>query len=533
MRWTVLHSIRKQLTLRILAGTLLMLLLAGVVFCVVVRSRVVAEFDRALEAKARALVALTSREGRVLDIDIDEEAMPEFAASDEDDDGEDEEEDGDDDRDDEDEEPEYFEIRLRDGAAVRKSQSLGGGSLPFELNARRDRLFRSLRLRDGDKGRLVQVTFAPAVEEADEGEDDDEDDEDCVELPVAVDEDSLELVLVVARSREDLDELLGFLYLAFALLSVALLAGIAALVRSAMRRGFQPLDAVNAQVRDIGPESLDGRIRLASPPEELAPIVEGLNGLLGRVEDGFARERRFSNDVAHELRTPVAELRTACEVGAKWPDDPRHTQQFFADIEDIARQMERVVANLLELTRCDSGTSAVIPERIPLRQMVEDCWRRAAGDASANHLHFENRVEQEATVTTDRGKLQMILQNTVDNAVFHSARKSVVSCRTERSDTGGLALILANKAQDLARGDLAHVFERFWRKDIARTGGRHSGLGLSLVRDLARVLGIDVRVDLREGNVFVVTMVFRDTADRKRAEHENAGTTPGKREEKE
>ena len=525
-----MRSIRKQLTLRILAGTFLMLLLAGAVFCIVVRSRVMAEFDRALEAKARALVALTSREERMLDIDFDEDAMPEFAAEDDEDDDEDggdqDEPDDDEDEDAEEREPEYFEMRLRSGVTVRKSPSLAGDSLPAELDAARGTLLRSLRLRDGGRGRLVQVTFAPTVEEPDEDGDEDADDEDCFELPESVDEAGLELILVVARSREDLDALLGFLYLAFALLGLALLAGIAALVRGAMRRGFRPLDAVNAQVRDIGPESLDGRIRLASPPEELATIIAGLNGLLGRVEDGFARERRFSSDVAHELRTPVAELRTACEVGGKWPEDPRHTRQFFADIEDIAQQMERVVANLLELTRCDNGTSTVIPERMHLRTLVEDCWRRGGRDAEANGLRLDNRVDADAAVLTDRGKLQMMVQNLIDNAVFYSVSGSTVVCRTERPDADRLALALANETRDLERQDLKPIFDRFWRKDVARTGGRHSGLGLSLVRDLARVLGADLDVDLEEGGIFVVRMVFSSGVVSGPDNEETAGTPP-------
>jgi len=535
-------SIRRQLTRQILTGTFLMLLLAGVVFCVVVRSRVVAEFDRALEAKARALVVLTSREERALEIDFDDEAMPEFAADNADEDGEEHEKDDEDEKDEEEDDeeereedgPEYFAVLLPDGSVVRKSSSLGSGVLPVRGEAGKDVLFRSLRLPDGRRGRLVQIAFAPAVDEPDQGEaDEPEEDEDRYELPATVDENSLKLVLVVARSRERFDALLAFLYLTFALMSVLLLLGSGLVVRTAIRRGFRPLDVMNAQVRRIGPESLDGRIRLASPPDELATIVAGLNELLERVENGFARERRFSSDVAHELRTPVAELRTACEVGARWPDDPVHARQFFNDIEDVARQMERIVDNLLELTRCDNGTSTVVTEAVDVRALVEECWRRAARDADANRLRLDNRVELGAAVTTDPGKLQMILQNVIDNAVFYSVPGSTVVCRSDRPDDRSLALVAANEARDLERKDLETIFDRFWRKDAARTGGRHSGLGLSLVKDLARLLGIELHVDLKEGSIFVVRMVFQAGATPARDREERAGATPCKEEEQE
>ncbi len=515
-----------------------MLLLAGVVFCIVVRSRVVAEFDRALEAKARALVVLTSREERALEIDFDDEAMPEFASDDVDEDGEEHEKDDEDEEDDEEERekdgPEYFAVLLPDGAVVRKSPSLGSGILPVRSEAGEEVLFRSLQLPDGRRGRLVQIAFAPQADEPDEGEvDEPEEDEDRYELPATVDENSVKLVLVVAQSRERLDALLAFLYLTFALMSALLLSGSGLVVWTAIRRGFRPLDVMNAQVRRIGPESLDGRIRLASPPDELATILAGLNDLLERVENGFARERRFSSDVAHELRTPVAELRAACEVGARWPDDPVHAKQFFNDIEDVACQMERIVDNLLELTRCDNGTSTVVTEAVDVRSLVEECWRRAARDADANRLRLDNRVERGAMVTTDPGKLQMVLQNVIDNAVFYSVPGSTVVCRSERPDDHSLALVVANEARDLERKDLEAIFDRFWRKDAARGGGRHSGLGLSLVKDLARVLGIELDVDLKEGSIFAVRMVFQAGATPARHGEGRTGATPGKEEKQE
>jgi len=480
-----------------------LLLVSGCVFCVIVRSRLVSEFDRALEAKGQALAMLMSREDRTIEIDFNADFMPEFDAA--------EDEDQDDAEEDDEGSLEYCQVFLEGGTVVWRSPSLGEEELPLAPERSPSTVVSGLMLPDGEDGRCVQIVFAPQVDEVDEEDEEEEapdPNEVLYELPAGVDEESVRLVLVVARGRDDLDDVLGSLYLSVGVLTLVLLMGIGALVHLSITRGFRPIHAINGQIRGIGPDTLDGRVLINAPPEELATIVAALNGLLERVESGFARERRFSSDVAHELRTPVAELRTACEVGAKWPDDPEHVREFFADIQEVARQMERVVNNLLELTRCDNGTATVFEEPIVLAPFLDECWRRASHVAAANELTFDNNVPADLAVNADRGKLQMILQNIIDNAAAYSVPGTMVSAAAESQPGGGVVLVIGNRAASLEEEDVAHVFDRFWRKERSRTGGKHSGLGLSLVRDLAGVLGVELGVRLKEKDLFEVRVCF-------------------------
>ena len=89
----------------------------------------------------------------------------------------------------------------------------------------------------------------------------------------------------------------------------------------ALRVGLRSLDRLNHQVRALDVTSLGTRVDVEKPPEEIAVVVEQVNALLARLEAGFKRERRLSSDIAHELKTPIAELRSLCEVGARWPGD--------------------------------------------------------------------------------------------------------------------------------------------------------------------------------------------------------------------
>jgi signal transduction histidine kinase len=127
----------------------------------------------------------------------------------------------------------------------------------------------------------------------------------------------------------------------------------------ALRVGLRSLDRLTRQVRALDVTSLDTRVDVEAPPEEIAVVVEQVNALLDRLEGGFKRERRLSSDIAHELKTPIAELRSLCAVGARWPEDRVAVRKFFEDAEAIAEQMERIVVHLLALARYDEGREQV------------------------------------------------------------------------------------------------------------------------------------------------------------------------------
>ena len=240
---------------------------------------------------------------------------------------------------------------------------------------------------------------------------------------------------------------------------------------------------------------------------QLAAIETAVNRLLDRVESAFEKERRFSSDLAHELRTPIAELRTACEIGGRWPDDVEQTREFFQDTGMIAIQLEKIVATMLALSRCEDGAATVQMRRICLQTLVRECWRQCAPAAEAKRLQFDDRLTPELSVECDEDKLGIIARNLVENAVAHSEPGTVVECSGGESP-GGMELRLVNTAKDLERADLDHVFDRFWRKDAARSDRSHSGLGLSIARALCELLGLRLTVELREGRLFEARLVF-------------------------
>ncbi|MDH3601506.1 MAG: ATP-binding protein, partial [Candidatus Tectomicrobia bacterium] len=239
--------------------------------------------------------------------------------------------------------------------------------------------------------------------------------------------------------------------------------------------------------------------------QELMPVVQQLNAMFRRLDAAFARERQFSNDVAHELRTPLAELRMLTEVGGRWPDDQKAVIQYFADAHAICEQMEGVVFSLLTLTRCERGVQPVQRTPLNLLELIETTWLSVERTAAEKSHDFECDVSPEIVVHSDRDILLMLLRNLLENAVFHSPANSTICCIATQ-DGATLRLTISNPAADLSSEDMPHLFERFWRKDVARSDGSHAGLGLAVVKAFSDLLGLDVQARVGQHQMFAITL---------------------------
>jgi signal transduction histidine kinase len=452
-------SIRRALGRQLVVVLFLVLATIGGGLYLLVRGLLTAHFDAALGEKAQVLAGLMKQENGTFELELAESPMPEFERA---------------------VAPEYFQLWLSE-RVFQRSRSLGGGGLPRPTDAALS--FADLPLPDGRAGRAASLRFPVRVDTEGGG-------------PIPAE--PTWAALVVARGREPLDQALRSVRRALELAGLLLLLGVPLVVGAVVRRGLRPLDQMAERASRIDAGSLDTRFALADLPVELHPIAGRLNDLLERLSGAFERERRFSADVAHELRTPIAELRTLAEVALQFPGSAEPGGQF-QDVLGAALQMDALVGTLLTLARCEAGRQPVAREVVDLSRALEEAWTPLAEKARAKALRVQ-RSAPELFVITDRLMLGSILGNLLANAVEYAPAGGELTCEVLRADDG-LELIVANTNPGLGREDLTHVFEPFWRKDAARSDGRHGGLGLSLAAAFARLIGAELRLELAADRV--------------------------------
>ena len=474
-----MKSIRQYLRLRVVWGAAAILSTGTLLLALAIRHLDIHEFDEILEAKARTLAALLLHEhgfekANSTDTSISDTGLDKGDA--------------------------FFQIFLIDGTEILRSSTLGDQRLPFKPDARDASVFRNLRLPDGRRGRYVQIMLANENTPQQHDGSPHANDRSSTSTP--------KYAILFAQSREKLDALLTRIFLALAAVDVLLVGLIAILIHDALSKGLQPLDNLKTQIAHLGPENLATRIHLPEAPNEIAEFPVLINSFMEALQMASAREQRFTSDVAHELRTPVAEFRAACEVGARWSDDPNLVRKRFDNLKDSALNMERMLVGLLEISRMDRGVLQIHTSPIRVQPLIDACWSRVCRGDDRPKRRLDSRVSRELTLDTDTLILEQIVFNLLGNAASHSTPESTVVCESARTPDGGCELRISNPADTLDSEDLQHIFERFWRKDLARTGGHHSGLGLSIVKELANALGVQASAELTQAGIFIFTLRF-------------------------
>ena len=329
------------------------------------------------------------------------------------------------------------------------------------------------------------------------------------------------VVIQVALSEfemgRDLNELLLVLLLGLPLgVAAAGLAGY-----SLARRALAPVNRMAERARSITAESLEDRLPVDNPADELGRLATVFNDTLTRLESSFDQMRRFTADASHELRTPLTAIRSVGEVALRSRRDEDGYREVIGSMLEEAERLAALVDRLLLLSKAELGEMASSPEPVELEAMV----REVSGQLEVLAEEKEQSIIQESSGATDwwgdAVMLRQALRNLVDNAIKYTPRGGTITIRVmdrvvdaliEVSDTGpGIPPELESR-----------IFDRFYRMDGSRSrenGG--SGLGLSIARWAVESTG--GRLSLRSiegvGSTFRITLpleagVPKPTSDR-------------------
>lgn len=366
----------------------------------------------------------------------------------------------------------YFQAWNREGTPVARSTSLGDISLPRPgPHATVDQPF-TMTLDDGRRVRALSFQVNQQTMR-----------------PSSAGQDNMPRVVVIARDLDETDHTLSLLLGGIAASGLIVATGGVLLVTKGLRKGLAPLDRLGEQASTIHVESLASRFDDRQLPQELTPIAQRLNDLMARLEHGFERERRFSADLAHEMRTPISELRAMAETAIRWPDQTSSAD--FTGILETTHIMQTMVEKLLALARWECQTDVIVTEPVTLTELLDECWATHEKQAAARQLILRRDVPSNLIWQSDPAILRHIFDNLLANAAEYSSPSGTIDISAD-----DMSLRVANPTQNLSEQDVSRLFERCWRRDPARSGSSHFGLGLPLARACAEVLGMTLTAKL-------------------------------------
>jgi len=461
-----MKSLRAQLTLRLLLGGAVLLIAVGGLLQWQMRRALTAEFDVSLMAILNKITMLVEQKRGHVSMDFTGAEVSQLDRANG---------------------TEVLLLRSVDGHEIARSRSLGTTQLPLRAGSIAAPKFFDTQLADGRAVRCAGVRFTPEYED---------------ETPRPP---QVEAVLVIGLSRAPLDRALTALWASLLLVGVGALAVLGGLVYWGVRAGLAPLDRLGASVAAVDAGSLATRFQVAPLPAELQPIIVRLNELLARLESAFARERRFTATAAHELRTPLAELRALAEVNLTTPGTATESEQSWHDALDTTLRMESLGLRLLDLTRAEDGALLLQRSTVSLARAFSAAWEPWSGRAAERRIEPRVALPSELSAEVDPTLLAVILGNLCGNVVEHSLQGSPVTVQGNRT-IDGVSLLFENQTDELTEADLPHLFERFWRKDTARSDGHHHGLGLALAAEFAALLGGKLSARLAGNGVVAFTL---------------------------
>ncbi|WDD99833.1 sensor histidine kinase [Thalassomonas actiniarum] len=226
-----------------------------------------------------------------------------------------------------------------------------------------------------------------------------------------------------------------------------------------------------------------------------------------RLKDNYEMEQRFTSNVAHELKTPLAELISMSEIALRWPDDPKVTQDFFQDTLDAANQMHQVVNNLLALARCERGLIKLKYTPLHLAEEIHHAWSRYRNEWQAKNIPLHLDKNSPYIINSSQAEFTLILNNILSNAIEYSPQGSDIRVEIKQQDNGAYAVSFANAMEDpLEPEELELMFQRLWRKDLSRSSEKHSGLGMSLIKAYAGLFGYQLSVEIGQDGCFMLTL---------------------------
>jgi signal transduction histidine kinase len=271
------------------------------------------------------------------------------------------------------------------------------------------------------------------------------------------------------------------------------------------RRALRPVDEITKAARQISLQSFPSSLPIPQHRDELQRLCEAWNEMLHRLEGSAQKLRQFTADASHELRTPVALIRTTAELTLRQDRSAEEYRLSLQKIQEDAMELTVVIESLMDLTRADSGQSGFAHLPLDFRELASEIQPQFDPIRSEKNLDLEVQLPPEqVSVIGDRGALRRLLMVLLDNAIKFTVAPGRITLRV-RKTSSEMVLEVEDSGIGISEQDIPRVFDRFYQVDGSRSGGG-VGLGLSIAQWIVQGHNgrIEVHSTLGHGSLFRV-----------------------------
>ena len=275
-----------------------------------------------------------------------------------------------------------------------------------------------------------------------------------------------------------------------------------------MKKVFSPIQKILDLTTNITAQDLSQRLDIVDSDDEIGELVETLNDMIGRLESSFLQIKQFSEDVAHELKTPLAKLKCNAEISIRKERTKDDYQNVIISIIKDTNALEQITNDLLFLSKMDSQHFPQSFESLSLHEMVLSVFEETHQLAHKKNIKFDFGRIDHVEIYTDKGLIRTMLTNLIYNAIKYTESGGTIIIDLQKQNKNA-ELTITDNGVGISKKDLPYIFDRFFRIDPSRsleTGG--SGLGLAIVKKIIQFLDgeISVKSSLGKGSSFSIIL---------------------------
>ncbi len=263
------------------------------------------------------------------------------------------------------------------------------------------------------------------------------------------------------------------------------------------RRALKPISDIIQTAEQMGEGNLSIRLPHTGTNDEVGKLKIAFNEMANNLDATFLREKRFTSDASHEMRTPLTVIISYAEDALKRKDINIYTDAMTV-ILDKSRQMQTMISQMLALAREHEQEQTLCMESIDLTAVIEDIAEEMRNQAFAKGIQIETELTPNITIDADMLTFTRMLMNLLDNSIKYGKEGGTVHIATEKQGNNVLITVRDN-GYGIAKEDKNHIFERFYRGDKSRTGNTGTGLGLTFVQMIVKLHKGSIRVESSEG----------------------------------